>query len=100
MAQAVSSVVDVRTIAPRDRHPLIFATFRALRAGQAMELVNDHDPRPLYSQFSAEEPGGFTWEYLEQGPATWRVAITRTADRAATAAASAGQCCGGTCSGA
>ena len=98
MAQAVNSVVDVRTIAPRDRHPLIFSTFRALRAGQAMELVNDHDPRPLYYQFSAEEPGTFTWEYLEQGPATWRVAITRTADAPAAAAAS-GSCCGGGCRG-
>ena len=95
MAQAVSSVVDVRTIAPRDRHPLIFSTFRALRAGQAMELVNDHDPRPLYYQFQAEMPGTFSWKYLEQGPATWRVAITRTAQGGAPAGG--GHCCGGGC---
>jgi uncharacterized protein (DUF2249 family) len=89
---AVPSTVDVRTVAPRERHALIFSTFRALRPGEAMELVNDHDPRPLYHQFQAEMPGSFSWHDLEQGPATWRVAITRTA-----AAAPAGSCCGGCC---
>jgi uncharacterized protein (DUF2249 family) len=59
-----------------------------------MELVNDHDPRPLYYQFNAEMPGEFAWAYLEQGPETWRVAITRVG-AASTAAAGTGGCCGG-----
>lgn len=84
-----ASRIDVRTIAPRDRHPLIFSTFGKLAKGQAMELVNDHDPKPLYYQFNAEIPGGFAWEYLERGPDTWRVAITRTGE-----APAAGSCCG------
>ena len=97
MNQAISKhVVDVRTIAPRERHPLIFSTFRALRPGEAMELVNDHDPRPLYYQFQAELPGTFTWDYLQQGPDTWRVAIARTA---AGDAPAKDRCCGG-CGGA
>ena len=95
MNQVISKhVVDVRTIAPRERHPLIFSTFRALQAGEAMELVNDHDPRPLYYQFQAEMPGRFTWDYLESGPDVWRVRITRL-----TGAHSNGQCCG-SCGGA
>jgi uncharacterized protein (DUF2249 family) len=99
MAQATASyLVDVRTIAPRERHPLIFQTFRALQPGEAMELVNDHDPRPLYHQFAAEIPGAFTWAYLEQGPELWRVEIRRTG--AAAPSAAAGSCCGGGCSGA
>lgn len=92
-----ASRIDVRTIAPRDRHPLIFSTFRELPAGQAMELVNDHDPRPLYYQFNAQMPGQFAWDYLENGPDIWRVAITRTQDAPAP---EAGNCCGGGCSGA
>ena len=81
--------VDVRTIAPRERHPLIFSTFRGLAPGAAMELVNDHDPRPLYYQFNAELPGQFSWDYLESGPDTWRVSIKRIA------AAQPASCCGG-----
>jgi len=84
-----ASRIDVRTIAPRDRHPLIFSTFGKLAPGESMELVNDHDPKPLYFQFDAQVPGGFAWEYLERGPDTWRVAITRTGK-----AEAAGSCCG------
>ena len=83
--------VDVRPIAPRERHPLIFSTFRSLANGEAMELVNDHDPRPLYYQFNAEMPGEFRWDYLEQGPDTWRVAITRVQEKKAHGN---GSCCG------
>lgn len=91
---ATSATVDVRRIAPRERHPLIFSTFRGLATGQAMELVNDHSPNPLYHQFQAEMPGRFSWDYLESGPDTWRVSITRLAPSHAD-----GQCCG-SCGGA
>jgi len=84
-----SSRIDVRTVAPRERHPLIFATFGALQVGQALELVNDHDPRPLFRHFMDQVPGQFSWDYLEQGPALWRVAIGRIAQGAGSA-----PCCG------
>jgi len=74
-----ATTLDVRSIAPRDRHPLIFETFDALDPGAAFELVNDHDPKPLYYQFQAERPGVVEWTYVEQGPERWRVRITRTA---------------------
>ena len=70
-------VVDVREIAPRDRHPLIFQTFDSLAGDERFELINDHDPKPLYYQFLHERAGQFTWAYLEQGPMVWRVAIGR-----------------------
>ncbi len=71
--------IDVRTIPPRERHPLLFRTFDDLEAGQSFELVNDHDPKPLYYQFQVERAGAVEWEYLEQGPQTWRVRIGKVA---------------------
>ena len=97
--------IDVRAIPPRERHPLIFSTFGQLGAGQAMELLNDHDPKPLHQRFQADLPGQFSWNYLEQGPALWRVAITRLTPAAipavtpAAPAGGTGQCCG-SCGGA
>jgi uncharacterized protein (DUF2249 family) len=70
-------VLDIRTIAPMNRHPLIFDKFAALETGESFTLVNDHDPKPLYYQFQAELTDQFTWEYLEQGPQAWRVRIGR-----------------------
>ena len=84
------TTVDVRYLIPRERDPLIFSSFDQLPVGQAMELVNDHDPRPLYYQFHAELPGRFGWDVLEAGPDTWRVSITKLK----AAAHADGQCCG------
>ena len=67
--------LDVRVIAPRDRHELIFDTYASLLPNETFILINDHDPKPLYYQFSAEHPGQFTWDYLEKGPEIWRVRI-------------------------
>ncbi len=69
--------LDVRRLAPAQRHEQIFVTFRELTGGTAFVLVNDHDPKPLYYQFAAEHPGEFTWEYTESGPERWRVRIGR-----------------------
>lgn len=69
--------IDVRQIPPRERHPKIFQTFDDLAAGQSFMLINDHDPKPLYYQFMHERDGQFSWEYLEEGPETWRVQIGR-----------------------
>jgi uncharacterized protein (DUF2249 family) len=54
------AVVDVRTIVPRERHPLIFNTFHALAPGQDFILINDHDSKPLYYHFKAEYDGNAT----------------------------------------
>ena len=69
--------LDVTTILPRDRHPLIFRTFDELEKDAAFLLVNDHDPKPLYYSFLHEREGLFGWEYLEQGPTTWKVRISK-----------------------
>lgn len=69
--------LDIRTLPPIQRHPLIFQRFEALAPGESFVLVNDHDPKPLFYQFQAEHTGEFTWEYLEQGPAVWQVRLGR-----------------------
>ncbi len=71
--------IDVRDMAPRLRHPTIFRTWAELPEEGQIELVNDHDPVPLYYQFAVEHAGHFRWDYLEQGPEVWRVRISKGA---------------------
>lgn len=69
--------LDIRPVQPREKHPTIFKTFDELNAGETFQLINDHDPMPLYYQFQAERPEQFRWEYVEQGPEVWRVNISK-----------------------
>lgn len=69
--------LDLRTLPPPRRHALIFETWQSLTCGQILRIVNDHDPKPLYYQFDAEHKGKFAWNYEQQGPSDWIVAITR-----------------------
>ena len=80
--QTATATIDVRNIVPPERHPLIFATFDALRPGEGLLLINDHDPKPLYYQFQAEADGEFTWECLENGPEVWQVRIGKPQEAA------------------
>ena len=41
---------DARGIGRRFRHAAIFGALDALRPGEAMRFVNDHDPIPLLAQ--------------------------------------------------
>ena len=71
--------LDVRHLPPPQRHALIFDTCGKLGAGDAIILVNDHDPKPLYYQLEAEYPRQFSWTYVENGPRVWRVEIRKLA---------------------
>ena len=71
------TTLDIQSIVPQARHPLVFAVFENTLPGAAFVLVNNHDPVPLYKQLSRQYPGLFTWNYLEQGPEVWRVEVRR-----------------------
>lgn len=75
MMQTFAKIINVPDFPPREKHPTIFNGFDDLKTGEFMQIMNDHDPRPLHYQFMMERTDQFTWEYLEQGPETWRVAI-------------------------
>ncbi len=69
--------LDVTRIEPRLKHPSIFKKFDSLPAENSFIISNDHDPMPLYYQMLAERGNTFTWEYIEKGPLTWKVKISK-----------------------
>ncbi len=72
-----AKTVNATEYPPHQKHMVIFETFDSLELGQAMLLINDHDPVPLHYQFRLEREDKFSWEYIEQGPETFRIKITR-----------------------
>ncbi|MDF9801346.1 regulator of cell morphogenesis and NO signaling [Catalinimonas alkaloidigena] len=69
------STIDVREIAPKDKHQFIFESFDKLPEGESLMLINDHDPKPLFYQFQEERPGQLQWKVLQAGPEVWQVQI-------------------------
>lgn len=75
MSKQYTVTVVAPEIDPTCRHQQIMATFDRLSSGEWMRLVNNHDPKPLYYQFMMERKDQFIWQYMEEGPINWEVAI-------------------------
>lgn len=80
-----AKVMDVRPIPCSVKHKLIIQKWLDLAVGDYFVLLNDHDPVPLYYQFSAEWPQAFSWEHLMKGPDEFRVKITKLKSTAKSA---------------
>ncbi len=70
-------VINAPVLPPPVRHQLIFDVFDALPVSQSALLINDHDPKPLIYQVTAEQPGVFAFDYLESGPDRFTIKVTR-----------------------
>ncbi|MCO5235276.1 MAG: iron-sulfur cluster repair di-iron protein [Chitinophagaceae bacterium] len=77
METMTENILNVTLLEPRQKHPTIFARFDDLKEGEGLTIHNDHDPKPLYYQLLGERGNIFTWEYLEEGPAWWKIRITK-----------------------
>jgi regulator of cell morphogenesis and NO signaling len=71
------NILNVTLIEPKFKHSTIFERFDELISGESLIIHNDHDPKPLYYELSAERGDIFSWQYLEQGPEVWKVKITK-----------------------
>ena len=72
--------VDVRETEPMYRFERIMSAYDALGDGEALQLIVDHDPRCMYYTLRATRgEGSFGFYYLEDGPVTWQVVVTREA---------------------
>ncbi len=69
--------LDVREMPPWERHPKIMETFDGMKPGDTLQIINDHDPRPLHYQFMMEREGQFQWHSEEKGPRHWIATIKK-----------------------
>jgi uncharacterized protein (DUF2249 family) len=88
-----TATIDIRRLAPAEQQAALLFAFRATGLNDAIEIVDEHDPKPLFYRLKAEMPGGFSWIYAQSGPDVWRVNVQKLAR-----AHGAGECCG-ICSG-
>ena len=74
-------VLDVRPVEPKYRFDTIMGAYESLAIDGELELTVDHDPQCMYYTLQAERgDDAFTFEYLDNGPETWRVRVRKRAD--------------------
>lgn len=72
------AALDVRPVEPKHRLDTIMGAYETLPVGGVLDLTVDHDPACMYYTLKATRGDeGFSFEYLENGPETWRVRVTR-----------------------
>ena len=73
--------LDVRPVPPMNRYDTIIGAYESLEVQQQLHLTVDHDPQCMYYTLQATRgEDAFVFEYLEQGPETWRVRVTKLVD--------------------
>jgi uncharacterized protein (DUF2249 family) len=72
-----NNALDLRSLAPKDRYGRLLQSFDGLKDGEALQILFDHDPHPLYYQLLNERERRFRWEYKEQGPEVWKALLVK-----------------------
>jgi regulator of cell morphogenesis and NO signaling len=80
------NLVDVRSLAPRDRDAALLTAFDRLAPSETLLLVSAGPPRELLELLRKERKGLFEWTALDRDAGPWQVAIGRR-----TAVAGAGR---------
>ena len=81
METTTENILDVTQLAPPVKHSTIFARIAELKDGESLILHNDHDPAPLRHQLGHTHQDTIGWEYLEKGPQSWKVKLTKQQPR-------------------
>jgi uncharacterized protein (DUF2249 family) len=75
---SATTSLDVRDVPPKHRFELIMNAYDRLESGETLELAVDHDPTCMYYTLKADYgDAAFSFDYVERGPETWRVHVTK-----------------------
>jgi len=69
--------IDTSGYDMRDRTEVVLRSFDQLPVGEKMILINDTDPSHIFNELKEKRFGKFEWEYIEEGPEVWKVALAK-----------------------
>lgn len=72
---ADTPILHVHALPHEIRHGAVIGAFESLAPGRCLVIVTPHDPIPLLDQLRDRGPVGV--DYLESGPAQWKLKLTR-----------------------
>lgn len=69
--------MDVRLLAPAERHADILRAFDRLAAGQSLLVVTDHDARPLHTELEQTRRFAYSWAQRRIGDRQWEITLRK-----------------------
>lgn len=66
--------LDLRKVNIIERHPVLFKNLSRLQKGESLTFINDHEPRPLYSEFARR---GFQHDTTKESENKWIIKVTK-----------------------
>jgi uncharacterized protein (DUF2249 family)/hemerythrin-like domain-containing protein len=73
----VTSTIDLRPLPPRARHDVVFSKIQSLKSGDAITVINDHNPKPLFYQIDALWPNGYSCAIAQLDDRTFTMEISK-----------------------
>lgn len=71
--------LNFESFEPRVQQAIVFSLFEGLRDGEFFNIQNSSDPVSLYNELTTLKIPSMKWEYLEKGPETWRIRVSKSA---------------------
>lgn len=84
----MNRVMDLRQFQEAAQRRNILNLLAVLQEGDSFTLLNSSDPKALLETLDTDTPQSLTLEYLERGPETWRLRLTKRGE------AEKESCCG------
>lgn len=69
--------IDISNSKSEDENRVFFETLDSLQMGEAVELINSHDPKALCNLLSQERPNEFECSYVEEGPDNGKFSVEK-----------------------
>lgn len=73
----MNRVLDLRQFQEATQRRNIQNLLAVLQEGDSFTLLNSSDPKELLETLDTDTPQSLTLEYLECGPVTWRLRLTK-----------------------
>lgn len=74
--------LDIRPVEPKYRFDRIMTAYEDLAETETLELTVDHDPKCMYYALRATRgDDAFLFDYVENGPETWRVRVRKAEEK-------------------
>lgn len=70
-------VIDLDALPPDERTDAAVDRLQRLRDGEQVEFRSCRDIEVIWQRMDQVEPGGYGFDFLQDGPSEWRVRVTR-----------------------